>query len=397
VSARSVERHLEQRSADGRQWGRDQYNKHVFDHLSVCMFFVDVTRDGRFRYAGFNPAEEKAIGLSSQQVKGKFVEEVFDPDLARKLVKNYRRCLEAGTPISYNDELNLPGGCRHFVSNLIPFRNREGRIHHIVGACIDTTDLKRTQKEAISRHKLESLGVIAAGIAHDFQNLFATIVAQTELAEMEMGEGLSPKEQLLAIRAVATGATELVRELMTYAGQDSTVRESTDLSQLVQEVLQLLKLFVSKNATLRITLPQEPVPVYANSAQLRQVIMNLVTNASEALENSVGVISISIARTDQEALSTNQSKWVRLTIGDNGAGMTPEVLSKIYDPFFTTKSSGRGLGLAAVQGIIRSHGGVINVTSVPGKGTEFEILLPGSRRLRPQKHLPFEITGNVRQ
>jgi len=397
VSARSVAGYLEQGGANDRPSGRDQHDKYVFDHLSVCMFFVDVTRDGRFRYAGFNPAEEKAIGLSSQQVKGKFVEEVFDPDLARKLVKNYRRCLEAGTPISYNDELNLPGGCRHFVSNLIPFRNRGGRIHHIVGACIDTTDLKRTQKEAISRHKLESLGVIAAGIAHDFQNLFATIVAQTELAEMEMGEGLSPKEQLLAIRAVATGATELVRELMTYAGQDSTVRESTDLSQLVQEVLQLLKLFVSKNATLRITLPQEPVPVYANSAQLRQVIMNLVTNASEALENSVGVISISIARTDQEALSTNQSKWVRLTIGDNGAGMTPEVLSKIYDPFFTTKSSGRGLGLAAVQGIIRSHGGVINVTSVPGKGTEFEILLPGSRRLRPQKHLPFEITGNVRQ
>jgi len=396
MSARGVAGYLEQSGANERPSGRDQHDKYVFDHLSVCMFFVDVTRDGRFRYAGFNPAEEKAIGLSSQQVKGKFVEEVFDPDLARKLVKNYRRCLEAGTPISYNDELNLPGGCRHFVSNLIPFRNRGGRIHHIVGACIDTTDLKRTEKEAISRHKLESLGVIAAGIAHDFQNLFATIVAQTDLAEMEMDEGLSPKEQLLAIRAVATGATELVRELMTYAGQDSTVRDSTDLSQLVQEVLQLLKLFVSKNATLRVTLPQEPVPVYANSAQLRQVIMNLVTNASEALGNSGGVISINIARmTDQQAecLSINHSKWVRLTIGDTGAGMTPEVLSKIFDPFFTTKSSGRGLGLAAVQGIIGNHGGLINVTSVPGKGTEFDILLPASRRLRPQKHRTFNRNG----
>jgi PAS domain S-box-containing protein len=344
------------------------------------MFFVDVTPEGRFRYAGFNPAEEKAIGLSSQHVMGKFVEEVFDPDLARKLIKNYRRCLEAGTPISYNDDLNLPGGCRHFVSNLIPFRNREGRIHHIVGACIDTTDLKRTQEEAISRHKLESLGLIAAGIAHDFQNLLASIVAYTDLAETEMGQGLSPKEELLAVRTVAVRATELVRELMAYAGRDSTVRVPTDLCQLVQEVLQLLKLFVSKNATLHVTLAQEPAVVYANSAQLRQVIINLVTNASEALGNTGGVISISVARMiDQEAigrLSTNQSRWVRLTIRDTGPGMTPEVLSKIFDPFFTTKSSGRGLGLAAAQGIIRSHDGLINVTSVPGKGTDFEILLP---------------------
>lgn len=382
MSSRGIEGYLERRSGNGHQSGRDQYYKYVFDHLSVCMFFVDVTPDGRFRYAGFNPAEEKAIGLSSQHVMGKFVEEVFDADLARKLIEKYRQCLEAGTPISYNDELNLPRGSRHFASNLIPFRNRAGRIHRIVGACIDTTDLKRTQEEAISRHKLESLGVIAAGIAHDFQNLLASIIAYTELAETEIAAGSSPQEELLTIRTVASRATELVRELLAYAGPDSTIREFTDLSQVVQEVLQLLKMFVSKDATLRVTLPQEPAVVYANSAQLCQVIMNLVTNASEALGNSDGVISISIARmTDQESMecpSTSQHKWVRLTVSDTGAGMTPEVLSKIFEPFFTTKSSGRGLGLAAVQGIIRSHGGLINVTSVPGKGSEFEILLPGT-------------------
>lgn len=380
MSARGVDEYLEEHSASGRQSGKGQDFKYVFDHLSVCMFFVDVTPDGRFRYAGLNPAEEKAIGLSSQQVMGKFVEEVFDTDLAQKLVGNYRRCLDAGAPISYNDELHLPAGCRHFISNLIPFRNREGRIHRIIGACIDTTDLKRTQEEAASRQKLESLGVMAAGIAHDFHNLLASIVAYTELAEMEMDAGSSPKEELLTIRTVATRATELVRELLAYAGRESTVREFTDLSRLVQEVLQLLKVFVSKDASLRVTLPQEPAVVYTNSAQLRQVIMNLVTNASEALGNGGGVISISIDRmAEQEAtdrLPSNQTKWIRLTISDTGSGMTPEVLSKIFDPFFTTKSSGRGVGLAAVQGIIQAHGGFINVTSVPGKGTQFEVLLP---------------------
>jgi PAS domain S-box-containing protein len=137
----------EERNAGGPQTAGDNYYKEVFDHLSVCMFFIDVTPDGRFRYAGFNPAEEEALGLSTEQVAGKFVEEVFEPDLTRKLIRNYRRCLEAGKPITYDDELNLPAGRRYFHSNLIPLTNSAGRIHRIVGACIDTTDLKRTQAE----------------------------------------------------------------------------------------------------------------------------------------------------------------------------------------------------------------------------------------------------------
>ncbi len=371
MSARG-ERYLEERSVNGRLSGKDQDDKYLFDHLSVCMFFVDVTRDGRFRYAGFNPAEEKAVGLTSQQVMGKLVEEVFEPDLARKLVERYQRCVDAGTPISYDDELNLPSGCRHFASNLIPFRNRAGRIHRIVGACIDTTELKRTQEEAISRHKLESLGVVAAGIAHDFHNFLASILMEAELAETGEAEGSFPKQELRTIQTVASRATELVRELMAYAGSDPSIRERTELSHLVEEVLQLLQIFIAKNATLRVTLPEEAAFVYANPAQLRQVIMNLVTNASEALGSKGGDISINVATVADE----QESRWVRLTVGDTGAGMTPEVLSRIFDPFFTTKSAGRGLGLAAAQGIIRNHGGVISATSEQGKGTEFEILLP---------------------
>src|SRR5262252_9164121 len=126
----------------------DQEYKEVFDHISVCMFLVDVTSDGRFRYAGFNPAEEWALGLSTAEVAGKFVDEVFAEGLARELSGNYRRCMEAGTPITYDDELDLPGGRRYFHSNLIRMRNATGRIHRIVGACIDT-DFKRTQEEDI--------------------------------------------------------------------------------------------------------------------------------------------------------------------------------------------------------------------------------------------------------
>ena len=133
---------LDERAASGLQTLSNQYYKEVFDHLSVCMFFVDVTLDGRFRYLAFNPAEEQVVGLSSAEVCGKFVEDVFAPDLAEKLVGNYRLCVEKGAAVTYDDELTFPGGSRYFHTNLIPLRDSSGRIHRVVGACIDITELK---------------------------------------------------------------------------------------------------------------------------------------------------------------------------------------------------------------------------------------------------------------
>ena len=154
----------------------------MFDNISACMFLVDVTSDGRFKYAGFNRAEEEAVGLTNAEVCGKFVEEVFAEDLAKKLNANYCWCLKAGVPINYEDELDFPSGRRYFNSNLIPIRNASADIYRIVGACIDTTDLNEPRKDLASQ-KLESLGVLAGGIAHDFNNLLGSILAQAELAE----------------------------------------------------------------------------------------------------------------------------------------------------------------------------------------------------------------------
>lgn len=364
--------------ASASQVDSDLHYKEVFDHISVCMFLVDVTADGRFQYAGLNSAEEQAVGLSSADVVGKFVEEVFDEDLARKLVGNYRRCVSAGVPITYDDELPLPGGRRHFHSNLIPLRDAAGRIYRLVGACFDTTDVQRTHEEALARQKLECLGVLAAGIAHDFHNLLSSVLAEAELAEAELAGGSSPRRELQAIKRVATSAGEIVRELMTYAGQGATSFATVDLSVLVEEMLGLLKISIAKHVTLKVDLVPNLPPVWANAGQLRQVVMNLIMNASESFGDKEGMIAISIAGVEgQDAVADlPRTRVLRLTIRDTGAGMTPEVLARIFDPFFTTKVAGRGLGLAAVQGIIRSHDGAITVTSAPGLGSCFEVLLP---------------------
>lgn len=359
--------------------------KEVFDNVSVCMFLIDVTSDGRFKFGRFNPAEEKAVGLSNAEVSGKFVEEVFADELASKLSANYRRCLKAGTPITYDDELHLPGGRRNFHSNLIPMRNASGRIHRIVGACIDTTEFKRTQEEAFARQKLESLGVLAAGIAHDFNNLLGGILSCAELALTERAEGSAAEEELQRIKTASIRGAEIVRELMIYGGEESGAFEPVDISALVNEMLELLKISISKNAILQIEMGQDLPPIHANPAQIRRVVMNLVTNASEAFEKRSGAIHVTTAKVKvgpgspaARGVNLAGGDYVRLEVSDTGSGMTPEVQARIFDPFFTTRRAGRGLGLAAVQGIIRSHGGTIHVESTSGQGTRFEILLPST-------------------
>jgi two-component system, cell cycle sensor histidine kinase and response regulator CckA len=183
----------------------------------------------------------------------------------------------------------------------------------------------------------------------------------------------------------------LVRELMVYSGQDDAHFEPVDVAQLVKEMLQLLKVSISKQATLRADLPRNLSTVSANPAQIRQVVMNLITNASEALGEKEGTISISLAQTRLEnslssgGLNPPKGEYLRLTVCDTGCGMTEDIKSRIFDPFFTTKFAGRGLGLAGVQGIVHSHGGAINVASAPGQGTRFELLMPCSDRLEGDK------------
>src|SRR4051794_22534990 len=245
----------------------------------------------------------------------------------------------------------------------------------------DITEMKRTQEEALFRQKLESLGTLAGGIAHDFNNLLGAIQAQAELASGELDAGSSCREELKAIGEVAVRGSEIVRQLMIYAGKESTVVGLIDLSKTVDDMVSLLEVSVTKHAVVNVEVDQDLPAIYASAAQIQQVVMNLITNASDAIRDRDGVIRVITRRVVEGELGAISSgtpadgDYLLLEVSDTGRGMSPETKAKVFDPFFTTKSAGRGLGLAVVQGIVRSLGGAIRLTSEPDPGTTFQVFL----------------------
>jgi len=273
------------------------------------------------------------------------------------------------------------GEVRTVVCTAEVLLDEDGSPERMFGACQDVTDARRAQDESFARQKLESLGTLASGIAHDFNNLLGAVLAQTELAMVELGPGSDGNEALNSIRDVAIRGSEIVRQLMIYAGQERDVVQAVDASKAVQGMLGLLKVAISRHVALVTDLGEDLPVVWARAAQLSQIVMNLVVNASDALGDRDGVVRITtrrvaIGQAEAVAKTLATGDYVQLEVSDTGCGMSPEMQGKIFDPFFTTKFSGRGLGLAVVHGIVRSLHGGIEIASEAGKGTTFRVLLP---------------------
>jgi two-component system, cell cycle sensor histidine kinase and response regulator CckA len=261
--------------------------------------------------------------------------------------------------------------------------DEEGLPLQMFGACQDITDFRRAQEEAMAAQKLETVGTLANGIAHDFNNLLGAVLAQSELAMDDAAAGANPTEALKAIRDIAIRGSEIVRQLMIYAGKEKEVPGPVDISKTIEDMIELLRVSVSKNATLEIDLAKELPAVQANAAQISQIVINLVTNASEAIGARDGAIRVTTRyvaiRQDPAGAAPErvpEGDYLKLVVSDTGEGMSPETQARVFDPFFTTRATGRGLGLAVVQGIVRVLSGAIHVDSDLGKGSTFEVLLP---------------------
>jgi two-component system cell cycle sensor histidine kinase/response regulator CckA len=250
----------------------------------------------------------------------------------------------------------------------------------------EAEEQKRKMEEQL-RHvqKLESLGVLAGGIAHDFNNLLMAILGNADLALMDLSPASPARQNLQEIEKASRRAAELCRQMLAYSGKGKFVVEKLNLSEVVQEMAHLLEISISKKAALRYHFTQNLPAVKADATQLRQIIMNLITNASEAIGEASGVIAVStgLIQCDRDYLGGTflddhlpEGSYVYLEVADTGCGMDEETRNKIFDPFFTTKFTGRGLGLAAILGIVRGHQGAIKISSEPEKGSSFKVLFP---------------------
>jgi len=264
----------------------------------------------------------------------------------------------------------------------------------VVFTALDITATRKLEEEQLAlevqmqrTQKLESLGVLAGGIAHDFNNILVSILGNADFALSELSPSTPVRPYIKEIVSASKRAADLCQQLLAYSGKGRFVIERLNLKELVEQMLHMLEVLISKNVILKCRFADQVPPVEADATQLRQIIMNLVINGSEAIENRSGVISINtgVMECDEEYLRTTfiteglaPGIYSYIEVADTGKGMDTDTREKIFEPFFTTKFSGRGLGLAAVLGIIRGHHGAIKVYSEPGTGTTFKVILPAS-------------------
>jgi two-component system cell cycle sensor histidine kinase/response regulator CckA len=233
--------------------------------------------------------------------------------------------------------------------------------------------------------KLESVGVLAGGIAHDFNNLLCGMLGGVELALDELEPDHEARCDLETVQRAARDATELCRQLLAYSGKGRFVVEPVDLSEMIRSIGQLLRVSAGKNVVLRFQLDRSIPTVQADASQMRQVVVNLVVNASEAIGAGAGSVTVAtgVMDCDERYLRTTyfddelpSGKYVFIEVADDGKGMDAKTQQRLFDPFFSTKFAGRGLGLAAAQGIVRGHRGTIKVYSEFGSGSTLKVLVP---------------------
>ena len=285
-------------------------------------------------------------------------------------------------------------------------RDSEGRARRAAGTHTDVTAQKRMEEERVAfqhkvleAQKLESLGLLAGGIAHDFNNLLTVVLGQATFLRVARKSPEETEASLQQIESAARRASDLCRQMLVYAGGGSFAMQAVDLNALLTGMTPLLRHSVRKDAQIEFDLAGDLPPMEADATQLRQIVMNLLTNASEALGPKGGSIRISTASRSPTHAEMRDAVYVSdlppgrrvcLTVCDNGSGMTPAVRAKIFEPFFTTKFTGRGLGLAAVLGIVRAHRGIFCVRSEPGAGSTFTLFFAASATAAAAKTAPAE-------
>jgi len=354
-----------------------------------------ITIDGTGIIRSFNPAAEEIFGYAENETIGENVRMLMSEPYQAAHDRGLKRHIEGGASNLFGVSIEIEGRRRDgslFPLDIAINDMYVGDTRLLIGTLRDITIRKQMEEEkqhlanaAEHSQRLESLGVLAGGIAHDFNNLLTAIMGNAALAGMKLDDGSPIKKRLAIIEESSQKAADLCRQMLAYSGKGQFEVKSADLSKLIREIAGLLDISISKRARIEYNLAEALPAIRIDIAQIQQVIVNLVTNASDAIGDGDGKISITTGSMDADAAYLDNciideqlpaGRYVYLEVSDTGHGMDKETRSRIFEPFFTTKFVGRGLGLSALMGIVRGHQGAITLDSEPDNGTTFRVLLP---------------------
>jgi signal transduction histidine kinase len=361
----------------------------LFEGLSDPVLVLDA----QGRLADLNQAARTALGPGFQPVLGQSAAESLTPWPALAAL-----CVGSDDSRAELDLATQPPAT--YEATRSPLRDQRGRRLGQILVLRDITQRRRAELERLDMErqvlytqKLESLGLLAGGIAHDFNNLLMSILGNLDLARLDMAADHPAQEALGDAERASRRAADLTRQLLAYAGKGAFVIRAVNLSGMVEEMAAILRVSVGRHIRFLLSLDSDLPHFQGDTSQIQQIILNLITNASEAIGAHHGTITLSTgmrrAEADELARSRLEQKpdpglFVYLSVTDSGMGMDATTLERLFEPFFTTKDYGRGLGMATVLGVVRSHGGAVIVESAPGSGATITVLFPVTDSTQPE-------------
>lgn len=336
-----------------------------------------------------NPAGKKILGLAKNiPIEGMTIEDLHSPETHKSLAGEILpQVIEEGTVQAECEFIDRDSNTVLMACTFMSLPDKQGSSAHIAVVARDLRNEIALQQQVEHVDRLESLGVLAGGIAHDFNNILTAIIGNADLATRKLAAASCVTTHLESIKQSGLQAANLCKQMLAYSGKGSFIIQSLNLSRLITEMMPLLEVSIDKSVILKYNLDKSLPSIDGDITQIQQIIMNLVINASEAMAKSDGsiIITTGLMQVDEACLvnslhkvGTSIGSFIYMEVSDSGCGMDIETQKKIFDPFFSTKFTGRGLGMSAVLGIVTGHNGILNLYSEPNKGTVFKIAFPAS-------------------